>query len=33
MVLADYSEGLTGMTVHIPMRLDMNYKMQALILP
>jgi hypothetical protein len=29
MVLADYTAGLMGMTVHIPMMLDMNYKMQA----
>jgi hypothetical protein len=33
LVLADYTAGLTGMTVHIPMMLDINYKMQALILP
>lgn len=33
MMLADDREGLTGTTVHIPMRPDMNYKMQKLILP
>jgi hypothetical protein len=33
MVLADYTAGLTGMTVHIPMMLGMNCKMQELILP